>query len=255
MGRRISHAFRRAAHAAGCGARARHQPHDAGLSGDARAPAAGKVPAGRKAMTCNFASHVDRHFSGSIDPRSEHALREHLPDCESCRPGYERRLLLERMEPRAGGAEQRLARGLGFQPARASWVGFGAVVTAAAAAFLLIAPRHVQTAQQTVNPPAQEFATRGKKLMPQGAIFKLRLGEPARLVTEAIAPKDELAFSYFNPSDAKYLLVFGIDEHKHVYWYYPEWVNPAKKPVAVKIASEDEKPHELPAAITHALDG
>src|SRR5262249_28534454 len=50
-------------------------------------------------------------------------------------------------------------------------------------------------------------------------------------------------------------LVFGVDEHKHVYWYYPEWVDPAKKPVAVKIASEDEQSHELPAAITHALDG
>ena len=49
-----------------------------------------------------------------------------------------------------------------------------------------------------------------------------------------------------------------MDEHKHVYWYHPAWLNSEKKPVAVKIASDDdaETPaHELPEAIAHPLDG
>jgi len=197
-------------------------------------------------MTCNFSSHVDRHFSGSIDPRSEHALREHLPDCESCRTRYERRMLLERLDPQARGAEARLGRGLGIRSARTPWMGLGLVAAAAATAMLIVAARP--------NPEAG-FATRGTKLMPQVAIYKVRPGEPFRQGPEVIHPKDELAFAYLNPTDAKYLLVFGIDEHKHVYWYHPEWVDANKKPVAVKISSNDRELHELPAAIAQPIDG
>jgi hypothetical protein len=209
-------------------------------------------------MTCNFSSHVDRHFSGSIDPRSEHALREHLPDCESCRTRYERRMLLERLDPRARGAESRLGRGLGIRPVRAPWLGLGLAAAAVATAAFVLAARPTQMAR--VNDGA--WQTRGnvggkvtKSTVPELQVFKLRPGEPSRPVREWITNKDELAFAYRNPGDAKYLMVFGIDEHKHVYWYHPAWLNPEKKPVAVKISSDDDAVHELPEAIAHPLDG
>src|SRR5262249_21401158 len=86
------------------------------------------------------------------------------------------------------------------------------------------------------------------------AVFQLRPGQASRPVREVISARDELAFAYLNPSDAKYLLVFGVDEHKHVYWYHPAWLDPQKRPLAVRIAQDDQM-HELPEAITHPLDG
>ena len=165
-------------------------------------------------------------------------------------------MLLERIDPKARGSEERLARGLGFQPPRLRWVGMGAALAAAAAAaFVLSSSRHVQTAQ--INDSG--FQARGgkvtKSMTPELQLFKLRPGEPSRPVKDSITNKDELAFAYRNPGEAKYLLVFGVDEHHHVYWYYPAWLDPNKKPLAVKIASDDDAVHELPEAVAHPLDG
>jgi hypothetical protein len=203
---------------------------------------------------------VDRHFAGSIDPRNEHSLREHLADCVDCRTRYERRLLIERLDPRARGAEERLGRGLGVAPARSPWMGLGIAVAATAAALLVMGPRTLHTAR--VAPDSGFQARTGgkvtKSMVPELHVFQMRPGEPVRPVGNAIKIKEELAFTYKNPGDSRYLLVFGIDEHRHVYWYYPAWLNPDKKPVAIKIASDDdaEAPsHELPEAVTHPLDG
>lgn len=207
-------------------------------------------------MTCAFTKQVDRHFSGSIDPRSEHELRAHLPDCARCRDRYQRLLLLERIDPNAKGTEERLARGLGFRPPRLRWLGAGAAIAAAAAAFVLTSSRNIQTASVADG----SFQARGgggkvtKSVVPELHLFKLRPGEPSRPVKDSITNKDELAFSYRNPGDAKFLLVFGVDEHHHVYWYYPAWLDASKKPVAIKIASDDDD-HELPEAVVHPLDG
>ena len=165
-------------------------------------------------------------------------------------------MLLERIDPKARGAEERLGRGLGFAPPRMRWLAAGAALAAAAAtAFVLSSTRNIQTAQVTDS----GWQTRGgkatKSVVPQLYMFKLRPGEPSRPVKDEISNKDELAFSYRNPGDAKYLLVFGVDEHHHVYWYHPAWLDPSKKPMAVKISSDDEAEHELPEAIVHPLDG
>src|SRR5262249_55391412 len=163
----------RAAHAAGRGARARHQPHDARVPGNARASLAGEVPAGGKAVSCGFSRQVDRHFAGSIDPRSEHSLREHLADCEYCRTRYERRLLIGRLDPRARGAEERLGRGLGVAPARSPWMGLGIAVAATAAALLVLGPRTLHTARVA---PDSEFQKRGgkvtKSVIPELQVFQ-----------------------------------------------------------------------------------
>src|SRR5207245_502455 len=69
-----------------------------------------------------------------------------------------------------------------------------------------------------------------------------------------IHPSEDLAFAYSNPSSLSHLLVFGVDEHDHVYWYYPAWTNTAENPRAVGIAGGPEV-RELPEGISHPLDG
>ena len=65
---------------------------------------------------------------------------------------------------------------------------------------------------------------------------------------------DDLAFAYSNPVGKRFLMVFGVDEHRHVYWFHPTWPVGQPAPVAVR-AVEGPGPHELPGAIHHALDG
>jgi hypothetical protein len=49
-------------------------------------------------------------------------------------------------------------------------------------------------------------------------------------------------------------MIFAVDEHRHVYWYHPEWSNQAEDPHAIPIASGAEV-REIPAAVSHAFDG
>jgi hypothetical protein len=65
---------------------------------------------------------------------------------------------------------------------------------------------------------------------------------------------DELAFGYLNPASRPWLLVYGVDEHGHVYWFHPSWEDPTQDPAAVR-ALPGSALHELPEAISHALDG
>ena len=55
---------------------------------------------GRAMRGCDVRRLVDRHFAGSIAPRDEHTLREHLPSCVSCFARYERQLVLAKLDPR-----------------------------------------------------------------------------------------------------------------------------------------------------------
>ena len=72
---------------------------------------------------CDWASLVDRHFQGRIQPDDEVALRAHLGDCQLCRKRYDRHIPLGDLTRRAGlGArplarEDRLALGLGLPAA------------------------------------------------------------------------------------------------------------------------------------------
>jgi len=50
------------------------------------------------------------------------------------------------------------------------------------------------------------------------------------------------------------LLVYGVDEHQHVYWYHPAWPPSAAPPVPL-VDAAGVGPHELPEAIRHPLDG
>jgi hypothetical protein len=198
------------------------------------------------ARACPTARLVDRHFALRIRPREERALREHLSGCQACAERYERHLALAPLDPRAPEAKSRLAVGLGLQPRRAPrTVPILAAATACAllAGIVLLRPAG----------GGGRYAARGgaaSRLL----IYRVPAGAAPTPVADRIARSDELAFAYENGAKRRHLLVFGVDEHRHVYWYHPAWDDAAADPVAVGISIAGGV-HELPEAIGHAYDG
>jgi hypothetical protein len=196
---------------------------------------------------------VDRHFTGRLAPAKETAMRAHLPGCAACRDRYQRHLSLARIDRRVPSARERLARGLGLDAGTARATRSGtraglALVAAAAVALVLVArPR---TRSDDAGFLARGAATRAGGLW----IYRVTDGAAPSLVSGALAAGDELAFAYANPASKRYLAIFGVDEHRHVFWYYPSWVVGAPPPSAVP-ASAGPGPHELPEAVRHPLDG
>ena len=78
-------------------------------------------------------------------------------------------------------------------------------------------------------------------------------GRPRLAKGEAKAA-DELASAYANLAGKPFVLVFGVDEHRHVYWFHPGLV--ARPDPAVRgCRGPGPGPHELREAIRPALDG
>jgi hypothetical protein len=194
---------------------------------------------------CHERRLIDRHFAGRIRPRDELRLREHLFGCASCRRYYERHQLFAKLDPSALPDQERMGLALGLRrsarvPPQTVWL--VAAVAAACIAFLLLRPPD----------SAQEFAARGVASEPHVWVYLVPAhGKPVELGT-VMAPSDELAFAYDNPRESGRLLIFGIDEHRHVYWYHPAWGDPGSTPVAVPIGAGRR---ELPEAVAHELDG
>ena len=198
--------------------------------------------------TCSLRTYVRRHFEGTISPRAERSMREHLPDCDACRKLYCRHLVLSRLDPMALPAEERLARGLGFgsRLGRRARMGLGLV---AVAALLLLVPK-ARTSGFSPRGHIGEGARRASRVlvydvpergMPTSAAGVLRRG-------------DELAFSYENGSAKPRLAIFGVDEHGHVFWFHPAWTKETDDPVAIPVETDDRR-HELPEAIRQRFDG
>jgi hypothetical protein len=205
-------------------------------------------------MTCNLAagpSLVDAHFAGAISPTRERELRAHLPQCESCREYYERHMLLAAIDPKARKAQDRLAFGLGIQPPRERSLRaapLAMALCAAAALVLAVVPLRKNL--------ADDFSARGTAVGTDPTLLAYRI-EPGRApvtLGKTMRSADELAFAYVNPGTYRKLMIFAVDEHRHVYWYHPEWLNPADDPRAISIAS-DTAVHEIPSAVGHAFDG
>jgi hypothetical protein len=199
-------------------------------------------------MTCAMRESVDRHFAGAIRREAEHALREHLTGCDECKQYYQRHLLLAKLDPRALDAKTRLAVGLGLRARHARPMGLAVLgfAVAAAAALVMTAPRQADpgfTARgMAVDAPAVHLS-----------VFRVVNGT-ALPVSDRIDAADALAFSYENRAGKSRLMVFGVDEHQHVYWFFPAWQDPASDPQALSIAAT-EHPVELREAVVHALDG
>jgi hypothetical protein len=194
---------------------------------------------------------IDAHFRARISPEDERAMRLHLAGCSRCRAYYQRHLVLAEIDPGAKSAEARIAVGLGLSfPRRAarmaplSWAAF-----AVAAALLLVLPlRHRATGEFTARGATAEAAE------PQLFVYRMRPLERLSPPQATIHTRDDLAFAYVNPSGLRHLLVFGVDEHNHVYWYYPAWTRESENPRAIEIAGGADV-RELPEAISHPLDG
>jgi hypothetical protein len=189
------------------------------------------------------------HFALDITAEGERSLREHLLDCHECSLWYERHLVVALLDPQAAGAEQRLLGGLGIAPRprkRASSLQLGlATALVALGAFVLYA-----------RAPA-EFSARGAggpSKLAQVFAYQVVAGERASVIGKSIHAHDELAFAYVNPAGFKKLMIFGVDEHSHVFWYHPAWSNPSQTPRAIDILPGTEL-RELPEAIAHDLDG
>jgi hypothetical protein len=196
---------------------------------------------------------ITAHFRGVIGPPQERAMREHLPRCSACRDHYDRYLRLARLDPRARSPEERIARGLGFSAGRRLWSGWrmaGLAVAGAVAAAVVVLPR---VSQQ----PGPAFGVRGGAGAADAEVLVYRIPTPRsapRAAGDVIAPTDELAFAYRNPIGKRRLMIFGVDEHRHVYWYHPAWSHAAENPTGIEISTAPGT-HELPDAVTHPLDG
>jgi hypothetical protein len=211
----------------------------------------------------SFVRRIDAHFARTISPAEETQLRQHLPDCRPCRGYYDRHLLLEELDPDGGDAQSRLAVGLGLRVGRTP-VHFGFAVAAVAAVLMipllgsaLSSRRAAGTETNAPSAAPSEFTPRGAgddPAAPHLFIYRLAPNRPAERVTGSISARDELAFAYTNAGNFERLLVFGVDEHRHVYWYHPAWSNEGENPVAVPIARGAEV-HELGEAVSQPLDG
>ena len=82
---------------------------------------------------CSQIHSIDDHFAGRLSPVAEQKMRSHASGCPSCRTRYRRHLRLEKLDPRALGRDERLARGLGLSPRRRArtWVWTGLLGTLA----------------------------------------------------------------------------------------------------------------------------
>lgn len=216
-------------------------------------------------LTLDGGHHARReiaaHFAGRASPVREAVMRAHLVQCASCRRRYDRHLLLARLDPHAPQAAHRIGRGLGIRaateprppsaPPRRRWW-FLLTVPAAVAAGIVLSVRLHPT---RVAPDAGTWSARGPaRAEPSLWVYRLPAGRPPQIVQGSIAATDELAFAYSNPGGVPRMLVFGVDEHRHVYWFHPAWGVGQPPPAAIS-ARPGAGPHELPEAVRHDFDG
>jgi hypothetical protein len=193
---------------------------------------------------------IDAHFAARISPEKERVLRGHLAECPTCRAYYERHLLVAAVDPTVPSPQERLAAGLGISPARRSaraWPLVGATAVAVALWVLFSLSR---------AKPSGEYAARGPAPDAPAAFYVYRVDPPERLAPHGamLGATAELEFAYTNGAGFRHLLVFGVDEHRHVYWYYPEWTRPDTDPHGIDI-NAGRGLVELRQAIRHDLDG
>jgi hypothetical protein len=196
-----------------------------------------------------FLSAIDAHFAGRGGLAEERALRAHCDECADCHRYYERHLLLAQLDPGALSVKERLGRGLGLVSASRSPRHVAGFVLAAAAALLF----WVLPASRAHD---GEFLARGTTPTQSAKleVYQIQSDGTSHLAPATIHSSDELAFAYGSSHDHSFLMVFGVDEHGHVFWYHPEWNEPKTDPAALAVSTAPGT-FELPAAVAQALDG
>jgi hypothetical protein len=214
-------------------------------------------------MTAHTRRWIDQHFAGSTSQRHEQAMRRHLTGCADCRAYYARHQVLAQLDPKALGAEARLALGLSLPlRRRQKWaLPMPALVLAAGtlAAGLALGVGGLDMpwpgGATSTEQPSGGFVARGG---PAGqadelVVYRVPLGARPQPLDGRLKAGEELAFAYKTDAAAK-LLVFAVDEHKNVYWYFPAWTNAAETPRSIAVAATPELT-ELPDAVAHDFKG
>ena len=205
-----------------------------------------------KKEKCHECSLIDAHFRGKISPAQERTMREHMLQCEDCHEYYKRKLLLANLDPKGLDSHTRLARGLGVTN-QSSLLRPLALVAVASVALILMVIWYGNAG------PAENdgFISRGEDGSGEATrlwIYRVPPGKPSVPAEDEVSADDELAFAYENTAGKQYLLVFGIDEHRNVYWYHPGWKVSTEDPRAISV-SKEQGVHELTEAIRHTLKG
>ena len=191
---------------------------------------------------------IAAHFAGRVTLAEERAMRAHCAECCECRAFYERHLLLAELDPAALTAQERLGRGLGLaRPKRLPALLGGALALAAACAAFWLAPSQAREPAFVARGGAPERTARLD-------VYVMSADGSSQPAPARIERNAELAFAYASPEAHGYLLVFGVDEHGHVFWYHPAWSDPARNPSALAIANTPGTV-ELPEAVAESLDG
>jgi hypothetical protein len=143
-------------------------------------------------------------------------------------------------------------------PRRSRWPVL-AFVAMAAVALLVVVPA-VRDTREPVDeePRAKAAAASGVGAWVGMQVFRVDADDRAERLTEGsrLRASDGLVVSYANlrGSTFSYLMVFGIDAHGEVRWYYPAYADPAADPVSIPIA-RGVADMELPEKVRHALPG
>ena len=196
---------------------------------------------------CPHIHRVDAHFAGRISAQEEAEMRRHLLEgCAACQFRYTRLAMVAKVQPGAATARERIAAGLGFGPRAFPWgrsLLFGLAAIAAMIAIVVL-----------VRDRQDRFASRGSaNAGVELRVFQVRAGKSLPVANQ-IAPTDELAFAYRDGTGKHHLFIFGVDEHRHVYWFSPAWRSAAERPAAPAIAG-DGAFHEIEDAVAHPYDG
>jgi hypothetical protein len=203
------------------------------------------------ARPCALSKLVDLHFSGRIAPRAERQLRCHLDICEACRDRYDRWLVLAEIDSAVPSRTERLAVGLGLRlPSHQNRTrSLGAVVAAALAGVGLVfvlghtAPKGLMLFGPPIPAPSSEAEFAVYSVGRDGA-------QSALLHAEAeVAPNQPLGFAYAKAAGTRHLMIFGVDERRHVVWYRPTVAQSSLLPI-----THGELLHELSEAFRQPLD-
>ena len=195
---------------------------------------------------------IDLHFRGESSLVLERPMRGHLVDCADCRAYYERQVLLAAVDPETAiPPRDRLAAGLGLslgpreRRSRLRGWAVAAPVAAACLATVLVVGFRAGSGGQTRGRQLQSSQLLAYEVSKEGAV---------RQASDQIRPDSGLAFAYANIAHKGHLLVFAVDETRHVYWYHPAWNDSATDPTALAIQADDAV-HEIPQSVYHQFRG
>jgi len=174
-------------------------------------------------------------FQGSLRGAEQQRFFRHLETCMECHALFSAQLWAEEAEP---GFEDRRHRRMerslfGAAEERPSGrlltgrrLAFAGAVCAVVLALLVLRPDK----PFRVKAAGEDDYSRHVSI----AVYQRTAGGELTPVERTISGRAALAFAYTNTSHFRpdHLLLFGVDEHFNVYWYYPAWTDPGKNPTA-----------------------